>query len=400
MTFPLLPAPELGLVAAVLIGFGFGFVLERAGFGRAPKLAAQFYGTELTVFKVFFGAVVTAMLGVTVLHVTGLADFKALADHASSTTYLWPMIGGGLLLGAGFLVSGYCPGTSIVAMASGKLDGLATVVGVIAGQVVWAELEWRAPWKAFHDSGDLGNVYLWQLLHLPDRAGPPIVALAIAVMAVGCFLGAEKLERVLGPGPDASSRATPAGRPGRFVFAGFGAAAIVGIAGLALPTGTQAARARAAEPLSPEALARRVFQEPWTVRVIDLRSLAACSSRRVPGAECVPEAELAKLRLADAPAARDLVLVAEGDLAALPPAAAGFPGKLLALRGGWPAWKAWALEPPPPLAADAGPSEREAWRERAGVQAALTGMKAAPPPPPPSAAPAGGPRKGGGGCSG
>ena len=58
---------EVGLVVGTLIGFGFGFTLERAGLGRAQKLAAQFYGTDLTVLKVMFGAIVTAMLGLVVL---------------------------------------------------------------------------------------------------------------------------------------------------------------------------------------------------------------------------------------------------------------------------------------------------------------------------------------------
>ena len=34
------------------------FLLERAGFGRADKLAAQFYLRDLTVFKVMFSAIV------------------------------------------------------------------------------------------------------------------------------------------------------------------------------------------------------------------------------------------------------------------------------------------------------------------------------------------------------
>ena len=106
MTFPILPAHELGLVLAVLIGFGFGFVLERAGFGRSKQARAQFYGHDMTVFKVMFSAIVTAMLGVMLASAVGLADFKALADHATSTTFLVPMIAGGFLLGAGFIVSG------------------------------------------------------------------------------------------------------------------------------------------------------------------------------------------------------------------------------------------------------------------------------------------------------
>ncbi len=36
----------VGMVIATLIGFAFGFVLERSAFGRAPVLAAQFYGAS------------------------------------------------------------------------------------------------------------------------------------------------------------------------------------------------------------------------------------------------------------------------------------------------------------------------------------------------------------------
>ena len=97
---------ETGLVVGTLIGVGFGFTLERAGFGRAQKLAAQFYGTDLTVLKVMFSAVVTAMLGMVVLSSAGLLDFKAVADQATSATFLWPMLVGGLALGVGFIVSG------------------------------------------------------------------------------------------------------------------------------------------------------------------------------------------------------------------------------------------------------------------------------------------------------
>jgi hypothetical protein len=58
---------ETSLVVAFLDGIGFGFFLERAGFGNARKLMAQFYLTDMAVFKVMFTAVVTAMLGLTYL---------------------------------------------------------------------------------------------------------------------------------------------------------------------------------------------------------------------------------------------------------------------------------------------------------------------------------------------
>ncbi len=388
---------ELGLVVGVLIGFGFGFVLERAGFGRAQKLMGQFYGKDMTVLKVMFGAVVTAALGSVVLSGLGLMDLRAVADYATSETFLWPMIAAGFALGVGFVISGYCPGTSVVAMASGKADGLMTVLGVVLGQVVWTSIETLPAIARLQNSSNLGHLYLYELLHLPPRVGPAVVAVAVVAMAIGAFLGAEKIERLLAKPADdapASSRG-----PARLVFAGFAAFAAVGLATLALPTGTAASPAAPAA-LSPQDLARRVLDEPWKLRVVDLRPLAECAAQRVPGAECVPADQLAKLRLADANGARDLVLVSGSDLAALPPAAAGYPGKVRALQGGFPAWEAFALRAPEPPAPGAGPEERELYRVRAGMAAAMTGVKAAPPPPMPSGdAPA--PRKkGGGGCGG
>jgi uncharacterized membrane protein YedE/YeeE len=399
MTFPIFPAHELGLVFAVLSGFGFGFVLERAGFGRAQKLVAQFYGTDMSVFKVMFTAVVTAALVVAVFSGVGLADFKAIADHATSETLLVPFAIGGALVGAGFVMSGYCPGTSYVAMASGKVDGLVTVLGTIAGQVIWAELEWRPGIAGFHNSTNLGNFYLWELVHLPAKAGPVIVALAVVAMAAASFVLVERIEKLLAARADPLAKAIPGGRPRRFVLTGLAAAGVLALVALALPTGSQAGQ-RPSVPISAADLARRVFDSPWAVRVVDLRPTAECAAKRVPGAECVTPADLPKLQLAEASPARDLVIVGEGDLAAIPPAAAGFPGRLLVLAGGWKAWEAFALTPPPAPAPGAAPAEIEAYRLQAGIQSALTGMKAAPPPPPPTAAPAGGAKKGGGGCSG
>ncbi len=177
----------VSLLGAVVIGVAFGFVLERAGFGRAQKLVAQFYLTDMAVFRVMFTAVVTAAVGSSLLAAIGLLDLKAVT--VNYPTFLWPMVAGGLLVGAGFVISGYCPGTSVVAAASGKLDGLLTVAGVVLGMIGYAEIQ--PALAAFHESGKLGGVFLYQLVHLPPLA----LAAVIAVAAIGCFIGAGKIER-------------------------------------------------------------------------------------------------------------------------------------------------------------------------------------------------------------
>jgi hypothetical protein len=217
----------LGLAVAVVIGIAFGFVLERSGFGRAQKLVGQFYGTDMTVLKVMFTGIVTAMLGAVVLSGLGLLDLKAVSF--SYPTFLWPMIVGGLVLGAGFITSGYCPGTSLVATASGKLDGLATVGGVIAGGLLYAELQPHL--RGFNDSGRKGPFFLYDLLHLR----PGLVAALVTLLAIGAFVGAERIERLV----NGSAPAPTAAR--RWVFAGLVAVAVVAVATIALPGATSAA---------------------------------------------------------------------------------------------------------------------------------------------------------------
>ena len=45
---------------------------------------------------------------------------------------------GGLLVGAGFAIGGYCPGTSVVGFFTGRLDALIFIVGLLLGTWVFA----------------------------------------------------------------------------------------------------------------------------------------------------------------------------------------------------------------------------------------------------------------------
>ena len=177
---------EVSLIVAFVIGIGFGFFLERAGFGSARKLTDQFYFKDMAVFRVMFTAIVTAMLGLFYLSAVGWVDLSLVYIQP---TYLWPQIVGGLLLGVGFIVGGYCPGTSIVAIATGKLDALVFVAGVFAGIFAIGEA-WPAI-AGFAESSNLGRLTLPDLFHLPFG----LLVFLVVLMAVGGFWGAGALER-------------------------------------------------------------------------------------------------------------------------------------------------------------------------------------------------------------
>jgi len=190
MNAPYFPHGAFGdatsLWVALVIGIGFGFCLERAGFGSARKLVSQFYLNDMAVFKVMFTAILTAMVGVVVLGAVGFLDRSMIY---TTPTFLWPQIVGGLVLGAGFVIGGYCPGTSLVGVATGRWDALVFVFGVAAGTFVVAEAD---PWlKGFMDSGSLGTLTLPELFHLPEW----LVVAGVVVIAVAGFAGAQWVER-------------------------------------------------------------------------------------------------------------------------------------------------------------------------------------------------------------
>jgi hypothetical protein len=173
------------LLAAPLIGFAFGWFLERGGLGSAPKLAGQFYFVDMTVFKVMFSALLTAMLGAFWLDFFGVLDLELVY---LPETFVLPQAVGGVLFGAGFLLGGLCPGTSCVAAAAGRLDGIAVVCGMLAGVLIFNFVfDWIAE---FYASTSLGPVTLTDMLGISRGAGVAVIAVA----AVAGFTIATRIE--------------------------------------------------------------------------------------------------------------------------------------------------------------------------------------------------------------
>jgi uncharacterized protein len=168
---------------ALMIGVAFGFALERAGLGDARKLAGQFYLADFTVLKVMFSAIVTAMLGAFWLGRLGLVDLGSLYVPE---TFLAPQAVGGLIFGAGFVVCGLCPGTSCVAAASGRIDGLAVVGGLLTG-VLATGLAFPLI-EGFYTSTTLGA------FTLPDLFAAPY-GVMVAIVAAGALLVFHAVER-------------------------------------------------------------------------------------------------------------------------------------------------------------------------------------------------------------
>ena len=292
--FPLHLTELLGKYGAylvfLLIGFGFGFVLESSGFGNSKKLAAQFYFKDMTVLKVMFGAIVTAMVLVFASSAIGLLDYNLVWVNP---TYLWPGIIGGLIMGVGFIIGGFCPGTSLVAAATWKLDGIFFVLGVIFGIFVFGETVRSI--DLFWNSSYMGRFTIMDWLGLPTGW----VVLIIVLMALFMFWGSEQLEKIFG-GKDP-------GKAPKFRYVGAGALVLGALLLIPLgqPTNADKWELVSAEreaqlvnrevQISPAELLNTIHNHQVNLVMLDVRDEVNYNLFHIADSEQVPLEELAEI---------------------------------------------------------------------------------------------------------
>jgi uncharacterized protein len=338
------------LIAALAIGFAFGWCLERGGLGSAPKLAGLFYLTDTTVFKVMFSALVTAMLGAFWLDRVGLLELNLVY---LPETFAAPQAIGGALFGAGFLLAGLCPGTSCVAAAAGRIDGLAVIGGMLFGVLLFN--------VGYSQVESFYTATAWGAVTLADVSGMShgVVVAAVTAAALGGFVlaGLPTIRRRGPQQPAAGSLAMTA------VHRRLGTvAAVLAVASAAVGLTTVDARSIATEieheqdHISAPDLADLIISGDRVLRVFDLRSSAEFERMHIPGAR---HATLETLSREPLPRDATIVLYSEGG------AHAAQAWVLLRLRGhqrvfflreGMYEWLARVIEPR--LATDATASER------------------------------------------
>lgn len=174
------------LVVALVVGFFFGFFLERGGLGNPHKLTGVFYFRDFTVPKVMFTAMIVASAG---LYLFGDLKLLDLAKVWIVPTYFWPQIGGGFLFGLGYLLAGYCPGTAVAGLGDGRSDALVTIAGMIAGSLFFAIV--YPAIENFYMSSAMGTTTLPEVVGVGHWA-----VLAFLVLVAGAmFYSMERFER-------------------------------------------------------------------------------------------------------------------------------------------------------------------------------------------------------------
>ena len=179
-------SPNTDFFLAFLIGIGFGFVLEAAGFSSSRKLAGVFYGYDMVVLKVFFSAAITAMIGLIAFSMLGWIDIDVIFINKM---YAPSIIVGSAIMGLGFILGGYCPGTSICGASIGKKDAWYFILGLIIGVFIFAE--GYPLFEKLYNSGSGEPLKLSNMIGVSDG----LFALFIVIAALGAFWFAEWVEK-------------------------------------------------------------------------------------------------------------------------------------------------------------------------------------------------------------
>lgn len=119
------------LMLGLLFGICFGFLLQKGRVCEYEIIMQQLLLQDFTVLKVMLAATVTGMVGVYAMRGAGWIKLHKKAGSLGTN------IPGPLIFGIGFGTLGYCPGTSVGAVAHGALDAL---VGGIGGIMIGAGL--------------------------------------------------------------------------------------------------------------------------------------------------------------------------------------------------------------------------------------------------------------------
>jgi hypothetical protein len=180
---------------AIPIGIVFGYALFHAGFTDSRRIAWAFYFKDVGVPVVMFSAIVTGMLGLWGMSLAGIID---ISEVYMLPTFLLPMAVGGLLFGVGMATGGYCPGTAVAAVATGKIDGMVFIVGFLIGSLIFGDM--FPVWGDFYNSNYLGAFRLDQWLEISLGS----MVLIITLVAVGGTLAMRWVQHRFWSDPDAA----------------------------------------------------------------------------------------------------------------------------------------------------------------------------------------------------
>ena len=121
-------------VIGLTTGIIFGFLLQKGEVLRFERQVGFLLLKDMTIIKFMLTAVLVGMVGIYSVHTLGLITLSVKATNLAAIAV------GGLLFGIGWAIAGFCPGTSVGALAEGRIHAFWAILGMISGASLYAEI--------------------------------------------------------------------------------------------------------------------------------------------------------------------------------------------------------------------------------------------------------------------
>ena len=146
----------MNIILAIILGLLFGFALQRVGANNPQNIINMLRLKDFHLMKAIFFAIGISSTLLFLLMAVGVIDAGNLSVKSS---YIGVIVGGALL-GLGFAVAGYCPGTGLTALADGRKDALFFIGGGLLGALIYTMIYGRIKGSWLFDKIAGGKVML------------------------------------------------------------------------------------------------------------------------------------------------------------------------------------------------------------------------------------------------
>lgn len=135
----------LGYIGVLLVGSYLGFLFVKSEVARWERVHDMFLFREAYMYLIICTAIVVAMISMFFIKRLGATTIEGKPITYKPKPFHKGVIIGGMLFGAGWAITGACPGPIYAQIGAGDWMALCTLAGAMLGMFTYAALKPKLP---------------------------------------------------------------------------------------------------------------------------------------------------------------------------------------------------------------------------------------------------------------